>query len=110
MTKESFRNGSEGVGWEAKLNGSEWGFELAHVRVGQGEVPLALWHGTDDRNSPVAMVEQARDLLPGCAVHLKEGEGHFSFVLRDADEILQDLVGQKEKDEYMIVALTQEYE
>ena len=110
MTKESFRNGSEGVGWEAKLNGSDWGFELAHVHVGQDGVPLTLWHGKDDSNSPVAMAEQAKQLLPGCALHLKEGEGHFSFVLRDADEILQGLVGQEEKDEYMILALTQGHE
>jgi pimeloyl-ACP methyl ester carboxylesterase len=108
MTKESFHHGSDGVGWEAKLNGSEWGFELAHVHVGESGVPLTLWHGKGDRNSPVAMVEQAKDRLPGSVLRLKEGEGRFSFILRNADDILEDLVGRdekEEKDEYMTVSV-----
>ncbi|EUC45005.1 hypothetical protein COCMIDRAFT_5759 [Bipolaris oryzae ATCC 44560] len=113
MTKESFHQGSEGVGWEAKLNGSEWGFELAHVHVGEGEVPLTLWHGKDDRNSPVGMVDRAKKLLPGCVLRVKEGEGHFGIISRDADEILEDLVrreGKEEKEEFMMVSVMQVYE
>ncbi|EOA82796.1 hypothetical protein ACJQWK_04913 [Exserohilum turcicum] len=109
MTKESFHHGAEGVGWDAKLSGSDWGFDLTHVHVGQSGVPLTLWHGEEDRISRVSMAHQAEHLLPGCALRLKPGEGHVSFIVRDADDILENLVGQTENDEYIMVYDTQVY-
>ncbi|RAR03829.1 alpha/beta hydrolase fold domain-containing protein [Stemphylium lycopersici] len=108
MTRESFHHGSDGAAWEAKLNGSDWGFELAHVHVGESGVPLTLWHSKDDKDCPVAMAEKAKDLLPGCALRVNEGE-HFSFIARDTDDILANLVGDVEKEEYMMVNIAQPY-
>ncbi|KAH8691717.1 Alpha/Beta hydrolase protein [Phaeosphaeriaceae sp. PMI808] len=84
MTRESFSQGDRGAGWEARLNGSEWGFDLQQV---ESNVPLALWHGTRDISCTVAIAQKAKDLL-GCELHLKEGEGHMSYVLSDGETIL----------------------
>jgi pimeloyl-ACP methyl ester carboxylesterase len=102
-TRESFHKGSGGASWEARLNGSDWGFELGQLYVGDNGVPLTLWHGTEDANCPAAMVQQAKDLMPGSVLYLKEGEGHVSFIFRDVDDILEDLMGQVESEEYMMV-------
>jgi pimeloyl-ACP methyl ester carboxylesterase len=103
MAREVFRQGSEGASWEARLNGSDWGFELGQLYLGEDGVPLTLWHGTEDLNSPLAMAQKAKDLMPGSVLHLKEGEGHISFIFRDVDDILEDLIGQVEREEYMMV-------
>ncbi|KAI4922316.1 hypothetical protein J4E90_000745 [Alternaria incomplexa] len=103
MTRESFHQGSEGASWEAKLSGSDWGFELGHLYVGDNGVPLTLWHGQDDQNCPVAMAHKARDLLPGSVLHLKGGEGPMSYIHRNADNILDDLMDETESEEYMMV-------
>ncbi|EDU46020.1 MhpC hydrolase or acyltransferase alpha beta hydrolase superfamily [Pyrenophora tritici-repentis] len=105
MTRESFQQGSEGASWEAKLHGSDWGFSLAQLSVGDQGVPLTLWHGLDDRNCPATMAQQAKDFMPGSVLRLKEGEGHVSFIFRDAQEILDDLLGQAEIEEYIIPAI-----
>lgn len=101
MTRESFFNGSEGASWEARLNGSDWEFELGQLYVGENGVPLTLWHGSEDTNCPLAMASKAKELMPGSILHVKKGEGHISFILRDVDVILETLIGQEEKEEYM---------
>lgn len=103
MARESFHLGSEGASWEAKLNGSDWGFELQQLFVGEGRVSLTLWHGNEDTNCPVAMAVKAGDMIPGCVLHLKQGEGHVSYIVRDAEIILGELIGQEETEEYMRV-------
>jgi pimeloyl-ACP methyl ester carboxylesterase len=101
MSREAFHQGSEGTSWEARLYGSDLGFELGQLYVGNNRAPLTLWHGTEDANSPLAMAQKAKDLMPGSVLCLKEGEAHLSFVFRDGDEILKDLMGQVESEEYM---------
>lgn len=96
MTRESFAQSSEGASWEANLNGSDWGFELGQLHVGDNGPALSLWHGTEDANCPMAMACKARDLMPGSVLHLHEGHGHVSFIFTEIDMILSDLVRQKE--------------
>jgi pimeloyl-ACP methyl ester carboxylesterase len=103
MTRESFHRGSEGASWEARLNGSDWGFELGQLYVGDNRVPLTLWHGTEDANCPAAMAQKAKDMMTGSVLNLKEGEGHVSFIFRHVDAILKDLMGEVESEEYMTV-------
>ncbi|KAL6706583.1 hypothetical protein ACN47E_005339 [Coniothyrium glycines] len=103
MTRESFHRGSQGASWEARLNGSDWGFELDQLHLDKIGVPLALWHGSEDTNCPSAMATKAQDMMPGSVLHLKKGEGHVSFIFRDAYVILEDLIGQEESEEYMRV-------
>ncbi|KAF1841970.1 alpha/beta hydrolase fold domain-containing protein [Cucurbitaria berberidis CBS 394.84] len=101
MTRESFHQGSEGASWEARLYGSDWGFELEQLDVSENGIALTLWHGTTDMNVPVSMAKKANELIAGSLLHLKEGEGHVSFISRDADEILDDLLGFTETEEYL---------
>ncbi|KAH7380107.1 alpha/beta hydrolase fold domain-containing protein [Pyrenochaeta sp. MPI-SDFR-AT-0127] len=101
MTRESFHQGSKGASWEARLNGSDWDFDLKHLNVGEGGVPLTLWHGTEDANCPVAMAKNAIKKMPKGTLHCKEGAGHVSYIFRDVDEILSDLLGFKETEEFL---------
>ncbi|RYO02036.1 hypothetical protein AA0120_g881 [Alternaria tenuissima] len=103
MTRESFYRGSEGVSWEAKLNGSDWGFELGQLYVGDNRIPLTLWHGREDQNCPAAMAQKAKDLLPGTSLRLKDGEGPMSYIFQNADDILEALMGKTESEEYIVV-------
>lgn len=107
MTRESFHKGSEGASWEARLQGGGWGFELRHLKVGEHGVPLSLWHGTDDASCPAALASKAHRTMPGSVLHLQKGQGHVSYMLRDADAILLDILGEEEiveTEEYMRVS------
>jgi pimeloyl-ACP methyl ester carboxylesterase len=104
MTRESFAKSSEGAGWEARLYGSDWEFELDQLYLGDSEVSITLWHGTEDANCPVGMSTKANEAIAGSVLHLKESEGHMSYLFRDADEILLDLIGKQETEEYVTVS------
>lgn len=104
MTRGSFAKSGEGAAWEAKLYGSDWGFELDHLQVGDDGISLTLWHGTNDMNCPVSMAETAKQRMPGSVLHLKGGEGHMSYLFTDADDIVGELVGQQETEEYVTVS------
>jgi pimeloyl-ACP methyl ester carboxylesterase len=104
MTRGSFAKSGEGAAWEAKLYGSDWGFELNHLSVGEDAVPLTLWHGTSDMNVPVGMAITAKGVMAGSVLKLKEGDGHMDYVFRDAEEILFDLIGKQETEGYVKVS------
>jgi pimeloyl-ACP methyl ester carboxylesterase len=63
-----------------------WGFDLAEV---QG--PVRLWHGLRDRLVSLGQVEPLFRALPGGAVELTDGDGHFFFRSR-LPEIITPLV------------------
>jgi pimeloyl-ACP methyl ester carboxylesterase len=52
----------------------DWGFALQDVAV-----PVAVWHGEDDRMVPVGHGRFIADLLPDARRHLVAGEGHLSI-------------------------------
>lgn len=101
MTRGSFATSGEGAAWEAKLYGSEWGFELDQLLVGDDGIPLTLWHGTGDLNCPVDMAKTAKNMMSGSVLHLREGEGHMSYLFKDADDILSKLVEEQLPEEYI---------
>ncbi|KAF1959616.1 alpha/beta hydrolase fold domain-containing protein [Byssothecium circinans] len=92
-TREGLRQGGQGAAWEARLSGSPWGFELQELDVGEGGIPLALWHGTGDINCPPAMAIKAKEIMLQATLHMKEGEGHVSYAFRNQEEILGELIG-----------------
>ncbi|KAH9877147.1 hypothetical protein IAQ61_002510 [Plenodomus lingam] len=106
MTRESFHKGSEGASWEARLQGSDWGFELRSLKLGDHGVPLSLWHGTHDAQCPATRASRAHRAMPGSVLHLQEGSGHISYMLRDADAILMDLLHEEsvESEEFIRVS------
>ncbi|KAF2024030.1 alpha/beta-hydrolase [Setomelanomma holmii] len=103
MTRESFVKGGQGAAWEARMFGSPWGFELSELDVGDNGTALSLWHGTEDANCPVSMPKKAKDEMPDSILYLREGEGHTSYVFRDVEQILNNLVGRRETEEYVKV-------
>lgn len=52
-----------------------WGFELTDITV-----PVAVWHGAQDRMVPYAHGQWLATHVPGARVHLYEDEGHLSLV------------------------------
>jgi pimeloyl-ACP methyl ester carboxylesterase len=85
-TREAFRNGPQGVAWEAGLYAKSWGFRLADVRA-----PVRMWHGEADANVPVALARWVAGSIPGCRPEFVAGEGHYSTLLRGAERILRSL-------------------
>jgi len=63
-----------------------WGFELKSIRV-----PVAIWHGAQDRMVPFAHGRWLAANIPGAQPRLLDDEGHIS-VLNHIDRILEDLV------------------
>jgi pimeloyl-ACP methyl ester carboxylesterase len=64
-----------------------WGFELASI-----EVPVAIWHGREDRFVPFAHGEWLADHVRGATAHLFDDEGHISIGDAKFGEILDQLV------------------
>ena len=57
---ELFRAGSDGSAWEVRLLTRPWGFALHDIAV-----PVALWHGDADINSPLAAASYLSRAIPG---------------------------------------------
>lgn len=106
MMREAFAHGSRGASWEARLNGSEWGFELSQLYIDSDiGCPLTLWHGAQDMNCPAAMAKKAKALMPGSDLHVIDGEGHVSFIFQQADNILDNLIGIEEEEDFIQVGV-----
>lgn len=67
----AFRQGPRGAAQEMAVFGRPWGFALEDVNV-----PVELWHGTQDVNVPVAVAREVARRLPNCRARIYEGEGH----------------------------------
>ncbi len=69
---EAFRQGLDGLAWDARLLTRPWGFPLEEIRV-----PVCLWHGTADREAPVAMGRRVAEKIPGCRAFFVPDEAHL---------------------------------
>lgn len=85
--RESFRQGSYGLAWEARLYGGDWGFALEDV-----DFAVQLWHGRMDVNVPVATAERAAGLLRGAKLRVIEQESHLSLPVTHLKDILECLI------------------
>jgi pimeloyl-ACP methyl ester carboxylesterase len=65
----------------------EWGFELDGM-----EVPVSLWHGSEDRFVPQAHGRWLAEHVDGANVHLLDNHGHLSLAVAHFGEILDDLL------------------
>jgi pimeloyl-ACP methyl ester carboxylesterase len=70
--KEAFRPGLLGFAWDARLLTRPWGFLLEKINV-----PVLLWHGTEDNMTPLPMAEYVANRLPNCRATICEGEAHL---------------------------------
>ncbi len=86
--REAFHSSAEGAGWEARLLGTSWGFELEDLQFDR----IVLWHGRQDVNCPVAMAEKAAKAIPGARLEAFDGEGHVSVPVKYADKIIEGIL------------------
>jgi pimeloyl-ACP methyl ester carboxylesterase len=85
--RRAWRGSVEGVLIDARIYAEPWGFAIEDVQV-----PVRLWHGTEDRAFAVRLAKEIADRLPNCNAHFIEGEGHYSLPIRHIGEILEDLI------------------
>ncbi len=88
--REAFRCGTDAAALEFALLAKPWGFRLNDINI-----PVYVWHGEEDKNTPVSMGKYLAKTLPNChAVFLKR-EGH-DLIYRHWAEILSTVVSQDE--------------
>jgi pimeloyl-ACP methyl ester carboxylesterase len=66
------KGGTDALLDELAILASPWPFELRDVRV-----PVLLWHGTDDRSTPIHIARTIATALPRCEQRVYEGAGHL---------------------------------
>jgi pimeloyl-ACP methyl ester carboxylesterase len=64
-----------------------WGFDLDSIAV-----PVAIWHGGEDRLVPFAHGEWLAAHVPCASPRLLPGEGHISIIESRFGEVLDDLL------------------
>jgi pimeloyl-ACP methyl ester carboxylesterase len=77
----------KGLIHDAEIYGRPWEFQLEDI-----DVPVRLWHGTEDRAFSIGVAEYVAHRLPNCTTRFVEGEGHYSLPIRHMREILSDLI------------------
>jgi len=65
-----------------------WGFPVEQA----GQVPVAVWQGTEDRMVPHPHGAWLAAHIPGVRAHLLAGEGHLTLAVRDYGAVLDDLL------------------
>jgi hypothetical protein len=85
---EGLRSGAAALAEDRALLFRPWGFPLASVRQ-----HVDVWHGTQDRQVPVALGATMVAMLPDCTGHWFAGEGHF-LVFDHAREVYGALLGR----------------
>jgi len=70
---EALRPGVRGAIQEVGMLARPWNFELSDVTV-----PVDIWHGTEDRNVPIAMGRALAAALPHGTLHVVDGAGHLA--------------------------------
>jgi pimeloyl-ACP methyl ester carboxylesterase len=86
MVAESARRNGRGPQLDTALMVRPWGVDLSRIAL-----PVRLWHGTEDRNAPIAMARYLAERLPDCRPTYVTGEGHLSVMARHAREILSPI-------------------
>ena len=86
--RESIIKSTKGAAWEARLFATDWGFELSEVDGKR----LSIWHGGLDINAPVAMADQAAEIIKGARYYRMDDKGHFSMAFDNVQEVLRELI------------------
>jgi len=67
---------------------SDWGFPVAQA----GQLPVAVWQGTEDRMVPHSHGAWLAGHIPGARAHMLTGEGHLTLTARSFGAVLDDLL------------------
>ena len=84
---ESMRQGTKGAAQEIHLFTQPWGFDLADITL-----PISLWYGEHDVNTPPAMGHYMHNLLPNSTLKIIPNQAHFSLINNHIDDILAGLL------------------
>jgi len=84
--REPVRAGGDGYAWEMRVLARPWGFEPHEIGV-----KVHLWHGEQDRLSPVAAARYWARELPHCQATFFPDEGHL-LLGRHCHEMLAAMV------------------
>jgi pimeloyl-ACP methyl ester carboxylesterase len=87
----SFREGLSEHGGRGVLTDAEIYFQPMKIDLAAVSHPIRYWHGGDDRNIPLAMVREFTGKIATATLHVDEGLGHFSLVMRRAPDALDHL-------------------
>ncbi len=88
VTQDAILNTVSGWVNEEVLMALPWGFDLQAVQAHN----IFLWHGSLDRNVPLAMGKAVAERLPDCQSVFVEGEGHLSLLYNHGGEIVDRLI------------------
>lgn len=69
--------GKAGPPLELRLAARDWGVPLGAIRL-----PVQVWHGESDSTVPVSMGRALAAAIPGAALRIFPGEGHFLVFTR----------------------------
>lgn len=83
--REALAQKGRGVIADMAIYHGAWGFPLPEL-----DLPVRLWHGSEDRTVPRVLVDHLAASLPHCRSRLIPGEGHFSLPLRHMEDILAE--------------------
>jgi pimeloyl-ACP methyl ester carboxylesterase len=64
-----------------------WGFNPGRIQV-----PVHIWHGTNDNQVPRTHAEALADLISTATTHIEPGHGHLSLMLGALPAMLADLM------------------
>lgn len=83
---EAYRPGMLGIAWDIRLITSPWGFVLEKI-----EVPVHVWHGTDDHTTSLVMARYIAGRIPNSKITIYDGEAHM-LLIPHWEEILKTLM------------------
>ncbi|MFJ4676573.1 MULTISPECIES: alpha/beta fold hydrolase [unclassified Kitasatospora] len=80
--RQAFRYGADGWIDDVLAFIADWGFAVESIRA-----PVRLWHGAEDRFSPVGHSSWLADHIPGAQLYLEPGAAHFGALKEMTDAI-----------------------
>lgn len=86
MLRSTLRQGPRGPLLDLKLASREWGLRLPNPRI-----PVQIWHGEADPDSPLAIPRFFERVLPSTEVQAFAGEGHVSLLVHHREQIVAAL-------------------
>ena len=89
--QEAYRGGFKGMLGEMRIHAHPWGFLPEAVKV-----PVTLWHGMQDRLTPVHGAQKLAGRIPHITAHYLEAHGHLlDYYPGTLDEILKSAVSEE---------------
>ena len=82
---EAYRHGLLAFAWDIRLITRPWGFSLEEINV-----PVRIWHGTEDNSTTMAMARYMEEKIPNCKLTICEDEAHM-LLIPHWEEILTSL-------------------